>query len=74
MSSSGALYASIVGVSCMEYFKYSFFIWLVWIIALFYAATGICIKKLNDQAESSTAEAAVNCTSECLNIIDQAEQ
>lgn len=47
-SSSGVLYASIVGVSNMAYFKYSFFIWLVWIIALFYSATGICMMKLED--------------------------
>ena len=45
-SASGALYAGIVGVSNMSYFRYSFFLWIVWILALFYAATGICIKKL----------------------------
>ena len=45
-SASGALYAGIVGVSNMSYFRYSFFLWIVWILALFYAATGICIKKI----------------------------
>lgn len=51
-SSSGVLYTSIVGVSNLAYFKYSFFIWLVWIIALFYSATGICMMKLEDGPET----------------------
>ena len=46
-SASGTLYAGILGISGPEYFKYSFFLWLVWIIALFYAKTGICMMKLN---------------------------
>lgn len=47
-SASGALYVGILGVNSSQYFKYSFFIWIVWIIALFYSATGICMMKLED--------------------------
>lgn len=50
-SASGVLYASIVGVSNFAYFKYSFFIWLVWIIALVYSATGIGMMKIQDGPE-----------------------
>lgn len=44
-SSSGLLYASVLGVGNMTLLRYTFFAWFVWIISLVYAATGKCIKK-----------------------------
>jgi len=54
-SSSGQLYVGILGVSTFEFFKYSYLNWFIWIIALFYAATGIGIKKLDKKEETAQA-------------------
>jgi len=54
-SSSGQLYVGILGVSTFEFFKYSYLNWFIWIIALFYAATGIGIKKLDKKEETVQA-------------------
>ena len=45
-ASSGILYATVLGVSNLTFLKYSFFSWIVVILAVFYGYTGICIKKL----------------------------
>lgn len=44
-SASGVYYPSVLGVSIAQYFPYAFMCYFIWIIALFYGATGICIKK-----------------------------
>lgn len=43
-TSSGILYAGVLFSSNLTFLKYSFFSWIVWILAIFYAFTGICIK------------------------------
>ena len=47
-SSSGALYVSILGLNTGVFFRYSFMVWIIWILALVYAATGFNIMKLED--------------------------
>ena len=54
-SSSCQLYIGILGLNAMTYLKYSYMNWFIWAIALFYAFTGICIKKL-DKAEVKAEE------------------
>lgn len=44
-SASGVYYPSVLGVSIMQYLPYAFMSYFIWVIALFYGATGICIKK-----------------------------
>lgn len=53
-SSTGLTYVGILGLTNMIYLKYTFFCWLVWIIALVYAATGIGIRKLKDEKVTAT--------------------
>lgn len=48
-SSSGQLYLGILGLNTLTYFKYSYMVWIIWILALVYAATGKCIKKLDKE-------------------------
>ena len=50
-TSTGILYVSILGLNNGIFFCYSYLNWLIWAIAIFYAATGICIKKY-DPAEA----------------------
>ena len=50
-SGSGVYYPSVLGVSIAQYFPYCFMSYFVWIIAYVYAATGICIKKLEKEDE-----------------------
>lgn len=44
-TSSGILYVSVLFSSNITFLRYSFFSWFVWILAITYAYTGICIKK-----------------------------
>lgn len=44
-TSSGILYASVLFSSSLTFLQYSFFSWLVWIFAIVYGFTGICIQK-----------------------------
>lgn len=44
-SASGVYYPSVLGVSIAGYFPYCFMSIAVWVLALVYGATGICIKK-----------------------------
>ena len=44
-TSSGILYTSVLFVSNTEFIRYSFFSWFVWILAITYGFTGICMKK-----------------------------
>lgn len=52
-TSTGLLYLATLNVvegvtlTSGTFFRYSYLNWLIWAIALFYAATGICIKKLD---------------------------
>lgn len=48
-SGSGIYYPSVLGVSIAGYLPYAFMSYFVWIIALFYGATGICIKPLEEE-------------------------
>ncbi|MBU5625542.1 Na+/H+ antiporter NhaC [Oscillibacter sp. MSJ-2] len=43
-TSSGILYAGVLFSSNLTFLKYSFFSWIVWILAIFYAFTGIGMK------------------------------
>ena len=45
-TSTGMLYVSVLGLNNMIFLQYSYMNWLIWIIAIFYAITGICIKKI----------------------------
>lgn len=45
-SASGVYYPSVLGVSIAKYFPYCFMSYFIWVIAYFYALTGICIKPL----------------------------
>lgn len=45
-SASGVYYPSVLGVGIAQYLPYSFMCYIIWILALVYGATGICIKKL----------------------------
>ena len=56
-TSSGILYVSVLGVSNLTFLRYSYFSWLVWIFAIVYGFTGICIKKAepSTQAEISNS-------------------
>lgn len=56
--SLGAVYFSgVLGVSPLEYGKYCVLLWLVPIIAIFYAVTGIFVWKEDENAESKESEA-----------------
>lgn len=44
-TSSGILYVSVLFSSTSTFLRYSFFSWFVWMLAIAYAYTGICIKK-----------------------------
>lgn len=57
-SGSGVYYPSVLGVSISGYLPYCFMSYAVWILALVYAATGICIKPLEKDQEAS-AEGSV---------------
>ena len=43
-TSSGILYASVLFTSNLTFLRYSFFSWIVWILAIIYGFTGVCIK------------------------------
>lgn len=58
-TSSGILYASVLGVSNLTFLQYSFFSWITWILAIFYGFSGICLKKLPLVKEALTAEQAL---------------
>lgn len=51
-TSSGAYYPVIYGVSNFAFFRYSFLSYLTWIVCMFYAITGITIKKLEVKENS----------------------
>lgn len=51
-SGSGVYYPSVLGVSIIHYLPYCFMSYFVWIIAYFYALTGICIKPLEKEQET----------------------
>ena len=44
-TSSGILYTSVLFVPNIAFLQYSFFSWFVWILAIFYGYTGICMRK-----------------------------
>lgn len=48
-SASGVYYPSVLGVGIAQYLPYSFMCYIIWILALVYGATGICIKKLETE-------------------------
>lgn len=48
-SASGVYYPSVLGVPIAQYFPYCFMSYFIWIIAYFYAITGICIKPLESK-------------------------
>ena len=43
-TSSGILYASVLFTSNLTFLRSSFFSWIVWILAIIYGFTGVCIK------------------------------
>ena len=43
-TSSGILYASVLFSPTTTFLQYSFFSWLVWLLAIFYGYTGICVR------------------------------
>ena len=43
-TSSGILYASVLFSPTTTFLQYSFFSWLVWLLAIFYGYTGICMR------------------------------
>jgi len=52
-SGSGVYYPSVLGVPISSYLPYCFMSYAVWVLALVYAATGICIKPLEDEEKAS---------------------
>lgn len=44
-TSSGILYASVLFSPTTTFLRYSFFSWIVWLLAIFYGYTGICLRK-----------------------------
>lgn len=50
-TSSGLLYASVLGVSNLTFLRYSYMSWIIWALAIFYAFSGLCIKSLDKKAE-----------------------
>ena len=50
-SGSGVYYPSVLNVGIAQYFPYCFMSYSIWIIAYIYAATGICIKPLENKEE-----------------------
>lgn len=57
-SGSGVYYPSVLGVPISAYLPYCFMSYAVWVIALVYALTGICMKPLEADDEVKTAEGA----------------
>ncbi|MCI6260053.1 hypothetical protein FYJ74_04935 [Pyramidobacter sp. SM-530-WT-4B] len=43
-TSSGILYASVLFSSSTTFLRYSFFSWIVWLLAIFYGFTGLCLR------------------------------
>ena len=56
-TSSGILYASVLGASNLTFLRYSFFSWLVWAFAIFYGFTGLCIKKAAPETQITEVKA-----------------
>lgn len=50
---SGALYPSVLMVSSINFIRYSYLTWIVWILALVFAATGICMKPTRKNSQHS---------------------
>lgn len=44
-TASGILYTSVLFSSNLVFLQYSFFSWIVWLLAIFYGYTGICMRK-----------------------------
>ncbi len=57
-SGSGVYYPSVLGVPISAYLPYCFMSYAVWVIALVYAMTGICMKPLEADAELKESEGA----------------
>ncbi|PIE54205.1 MAG: hypothetical protein CSA35_07390 [Dethiosulfovibrio peptidovorans] len=62
-TSSGILYSGVLFTSNFTMFRYAFFSWLVWMLAILYAFTGICMRvtptKKQLEHEAQLAEADV---------------
>ena len=56
-TSSGILYASVLGASNLTFLRYSFCSWLVWAFAIFYGFTGLCIKKAAPETQITEVKA-----------------
>lgn len=48
---SGMLYVNVLSATNLTFLRYSYMSWLIWILAIFYGFTGICIKKLDVKDE-----------------------
>ncbi len=48
-TSSAVYYAAIFGMPVLAFAQYAFMSYFIWILAIFYAATGFCIKKLKEE-------------------------
>lgn len=44
---SGMLYVNVLSASTATFLRWSFMSWFIWILAIFYGYTGICMKKLD---------------------------
>lgn len=51
-SGSGVYYPSVLGVPISAYLPYCFMSYIIWVLAYIYAATGICIKPLEEDAKA----------------------
>lgn len=56
-SGSGVYYPSVLGVPIISYLPYCFMSYAIWVLAFVYAATGLCIKPLEEEKKVAGSEA-----------------